>query len=426
MEKTVKHRLLNNAVFTALFVPLAFFVIRDTIAFLTEILFRSVGGEESLLYQINDDIARLVIAGLLMLIMPLFFREKSNFGFRGGKLKLGIILALPELIVPLWNLLQIKVYHAPFVAGITAIIAAIIHGIGPGVSEEIFCRGFVVSNLMRLWKDKPNRILRCMLASGIAFGLLHAFNAIATGDIFAAFVQVIYTAAIGMLNGAIYLRSRNIWGVILLHSLTDISAFIAVFDEGINATGMDIAFCIFGSIAFIVLALYLIRPAKREEIDELWADGWSFGEENGKTRAGAKATVIVSATLVIVFTASLGVMLYQAKMGYDVPLFPTEEKTLDADVQYRLSDDKKELTILLPYASGEKYDLENPAPESLVLKDSRENGDTYLFVFVHEGTGTDKIKLTFEKKLGDMPVSIQDYTVTVGFNDDGTIASIGG
>ena len=120
-----------------------------------------------------------------------------------------------------------------------------------------------------------------MLVSGVSFGLLHALNAIATGDVFAALIQVIYTAAIGMLDGAIYLRSRNLWGVILMHTLTDVSAFLAVFES--NATGMDIIFCIFGSLLFIALALYLIRPAKRAEIDELWAEDWSFGDEDGKS-----------------------------------------------------------------------------------------------------------------------------------------------
>ena len=100
----------------------------------------------------------------------------DNAQFKGGKLALGICLALPELIVPVWNLLQIKVYEAPLVTGAAAVAAAIMHGIGPGVSEEVFCRGFTVSNLMRIWKDKPNRIFRCMLVSGVSFGLLHALN----------------------------------------------------------------------------------------------------------------------------------------------------------------------------------------------------------------------------------------------------------
>lgn len=424
MEKPAKHRFLNNALFTALFVPLAFFVLRDTISILTELMFRSIGGEDSLLYQINDDIARLIIAGLLMLIMPIFFRGRCNFGFKGGFLKLGILLSLPELIVPLWNLLQIKVYDAPLVAGTTAVIAAIFHGIGPGVSEEVFCRGFTVSNLMRIWKDKPNRILCCMLVSGAAFGLLHAVNVIVTGDVFAALIQVIYTTAIGMFSGAAFLRSRSIWGVILMHSLTDISAFIAVFES--NTTGMDIVFCVVGSLLFIALALYLIRPAKRSEIDALWEDGWDFGAEDGKTRAGAKAAAIISAVLIVAFSASIGVMLYQTKMGYDIPMFPAEQKEIDKDVQYKLSDDKTKLTILLPYVGGETYDLENSDSESLALDDCRENGDTYIFEFSHKGTGTENVKLTFSKTLGDMPVAIEDYTVTVSFNADGTISSVGG
>lgn len=202
MKKIMKHRFLNSVLFTALFVPLGFFLLRDTIAAITGIMFESIGGKESFLYQINEDIARLIIAGLLILIMPLFFRGKCNFGFKGGKLALGICLALPELIVPVWNLLQIKVYEAPLVTGVAAVATAIMHGIGSGVSEEVFCRGFTVSNLMRIWKDKPNRIFRCLLISGVSFGLLHALNAIATGDVFAALIQVIYTAAIGMLDGA--------------------------------------------------------------------------------------------------------------------------------------------------------------------------------------------------------------------------------
>ena len=164
MEKTVKHRFLNNALFTALIVPLAFFVLRDTIAVLTGLMFESMGGKESFLYQINDDISRLIIAGLLMLILPIFFRGKCNFGFKGG----------------------------------------------------------------------------------------------------------------------------------------------------------------------------------------------------------------------------------------------------------------------LPNAVGEKYELESSDPESLALNDSRENGSTYVFEFSHVGVGTEDVKLTFSKTLGDMPFAIKDYTVTVGFNADGTISSVGG
>lgn len=424
MEKPVTHKFLNSAVFTALLLPLAFFTLRDTIALLTQPLFLSIGGEDSFLYLINDDISRLIMAGLIVLVMPLYFRGKCDFGFRGGLVKLGLLLALPELIVPLWNLLQIKVYDAPLVTGTAAVCAAMVHGIGPGVSEEVLCRSFTVSNLMRIWKDKPHRILRCALVSGSAFGLLHATNVIVTGDPLAALVQVIYTAGLGVLYGAIYLRTRSIWGVMLLHTLTDITAFIAVFDG--SATGMDILFCVFGTLLFVALALYLIRPAKRQEIDALWADGWSFGDENGRRHAGAKVAAIVSAVLVAAFAASLGVILFQAKMGCDIPMFAALRKAPDKDVHYQISGDGRELTISLPYTGGETYDLENSDTGSLALKDSRPSGDTYVFVFSHPGSGTEDIRLTFSWRYGDMPISMKDYTVTVRFGSDGRISSIGG
>ena len=58
------------------------------------------------MYAINDDIALLVVAGLLILVMPLYFRGKCKFGLKDGNWKLGLCLALPELIVPLWDLLR--------------------------------------------------------------------------------------------------------------------------------------------------------------------------------------------------------------------------------------------------------------------------------------------------------------------------------
>ena len=189
---------------------------------------------------------------------------------------------------------------------------------------------------------------------------------------------------------------------------------------------MDIIFCVFGSLLFIALAFYLIRPAKRAEIDELWAEDWSFGDEDGKKRIGAKVAAILTAVLVVTFAASLGVTIYQAKMGYDIPFFPASENALDKDVQYQIGGDGKELTILLPYEVGGKYDLENSDPESFVLKESRENGDTYLFVFSHEGTSTEKVKITFGLRLGDMSTSIKNYSVSVSFKDDGSISTVGG
>lgn len=134
----------------------------------------------------------------------------------------------------------------------------------------------------------------------------------------------------------------------------------------------------------------------------------------------------MSAVLVAAFAASLGVILFQAKMGCDIPMFAALRKAPDKDVHYQISGDGRELTISLPYTGGETYDLENSDTGSLALKDSRPSGDTYVFVFSHPGSGTEDIRLTFSWRYGDMPISMKDYTVTVRFGSDGRISSIGG
>lgn len=424
IEKESKHKLLDSVGFTSLVVPVAFFFVRDLIAILLGFIIEMTAGKDSFLYEINDDIARLAISALLVFIMPLYFRGRCNFGFKGGYLKLGICLALPQLIVPVWNLLQIYVYKAPLVAVFAGVAAAIIHGIGPGVSEEIFCRGFGVSNLMRIEKDKPNRALRCALLSGVSFGLLHLTNIIATGDVAAALIQVVYTAAIGILYGAIYIRSRNLWGVILLHTLTDITAFIAVFDN--NVSGMDIVFTVFGSVLFIAIALFLLRPAKQEAINELWAESWSFGEETEKSHAGAKTATIITVIISLLIAAGLGTTIFQSKMGYDIPFLPSSEKELNANINYEIGKDGRQLTILLPYSSGEAYELENSAPERLILKESGAAGGKYRFVFLCEGNSTEKISLKFAIKIADSPISLGEYSATVIFDEKGQISDVKG
>lgn len=137
-------------------------------------------------------------------------------------------------------------------------------------------------------------------------------------------IQVIYTSAIGFLNGAVYLRTRNLWGVILMHTLTDITAFIAVFDTGF--TGMDIVFSIAGSLLFTAWAFYLIRPVKHEEIETLWEEEWSFGNEDENQNSTAKAAALLILVPVILLILCLWLVVFYVKAGlvnYDIPVTQT-------------------------------------------------------------------------------------------------------
>ena len=84
--------------------------------------------------------------------------------------------------------------------------------------------------------------------SSVIFGLVHVTNAIAGAPLSLSIGQAAYAAGVGMVLGAVYLRTGNLWPSILGH---------------------------IAGAAGIFWGLYLVRPAKRPEIVELWKNKWS-------------------------------------------------------------------------------------------------------------------------------------------------------
>ncbi|HIU79000.1 MAG TPA: hypothetical protein IAB09_06235, partial [Candidatus Avilachnospira avicola] len=73
---------------------------------------------------------------------------------------------------------------------------------------------------------------------------------------------------------------RNLWGPVIFHSLIDIAEFIYIGDAGLTSYALASSIAI--TIIYGAIGLYLIRPAKRGEIEELWADaGDSAGDGQG-------------------------------------------------------------------------------------------------------------------------------------------------
>ena len=123
--------------------------------------------------------------------------------------------------------------------------------------------------MMYCFQKKKDRITRSVVLSGLCFGIVHLLNLL-SADIVMTLIQVCYAAAVGIFFGGIYVRTRNLWGPVIFHSLIDIAEFIYIGDAGFTS------YVLVSSIAIIIiysaLGLYLIRPAKRGDIEELWSD----------------------------------------------------------------------------------------------------------------------------------------------------------
>jgi hypothetical protein len=90
--------------------------------------------------------------------------------------------------------------------------------------------------------------------------------------------QALLTFFMGVFLGAVYIRTGNIWPMILGHSLHDIMAFSAsekLSMLGMNLPDWSVTLLTVVEAGLLISGLYMLRKSKRAEIIALWNKRWS-------------------------------------------------------------------------------------------------------------------------------------------------------
>lgn len=212
---------------------------------------------------------RILLALIIILVMKKSSQGKFRFGFQKYNLWPSIALASLSLLVVLDNIVENSLAGRSLQNTFPGIVIALLAGFAPGFFEEVVCRGVVLTNMMQRWNQKNGYLMKSVLASGIAFGLVHLFN-LMNGDVMGTLLQVCYASGIGIFFGAVFARTRNLWGTIILHSLVDFSEYMFLGEP--ETTVLTIVISIVITIAYTLTGLYLIRSEKQEEILALWEE----------------------------------------------------------------------------------------------------------------------------------------------------------
>lgn len=222
----------------------------------------------------NGPIPGLIFGAIITSIIYVYiFKIKDFFSF--SKFNLAFILACPLILYILVSLFDSNLT----IPTVNTLLIGILLGLGPGVSEEILFRGILISYLMKFFKNSK-AIYGVLIFSALLFGLIHVTNVFVGAPLDSSIFQAFYTFSMGIILGAVYLRTGNIWIPIIFHSLIDIIG-ISFFNNQsmIIQTGFvfDIVsiLTIIVSIICIVLGLYYVRSAKHEEILEVWEEKWA-------------------------------------------------------------------------------------------------------------------------------------------------------
>ena len=189
---------------------------------------------------------RLIVGCILLLLFRSCFRQGRPFS--------GLVWILPALLFPLWNIVYHLVCGMGTLKPAEALPAALLLGFAPAVFEEVIFRGILIAKL----REHGTAVRGALWISSLLFGAAHLTNLVGT-RLIDVLVQTGYAIVIGLVLGAIYLKSGDIAAAILAHALTDVSSRIFVSSPDQTPAPMLVAFV----LLLIVEAGYALWLTKR-------------------------------------------------------------------------------------------------------------------------------------------------------------------
>lgn len=258
---------------------ISYFLIAFAVAMSTSVAGGIAGGIVK--YAVSPDYkdaARGIVTAAASLVMAvafwIYFRRDGYKGILNGhKFFLAFLLMLPFLIVH---------YAGSVVSWMQfgfsgKIVLSLLAALAPGFGEEMAFRGLAVANFMRGVKD-GKRINFIFWLSSIVFGLTHIFNITSGGDVLSCAIQSVYAIGVGMIFCAVFLRTGNLWPVMIAHASVDFMEFLRgdLAESGGVMTGLGTGdwITVAASCVGAVIALILINKKHDEEIIALWRKKW--------------------------------------------------------------------------------------------------------------------------------------------------------
>ena len=162
--------------------------------------------------------------------------------------------------------------------GAGSIFIAFLRALAPGIGEEVTFRGMGIANYMRTIKDE-NKIYVIFWLSSIVFGLAHLANVFAGGQVSSVLIQTAYATGIGMLFGAVYIRTGNLLPTMIAHFSLDflemIRSDLTASGGTMQAMGLGDWITVVAGVLAAVVGILLIRKKYFPEIMEVWKEKWS-------------------------------------------------------------------------------------------------------------------------------------------------------
>ena len=254
---------------------------------LTDMLLLGIG---QLLSLLPPTLPMLYLFEIILILIPvaLVFFFGFSSAFKKGKLLRGLLYLLP------FSVLQLFILMLFFVGNLKnpeanwkpwyLVVYGVFSVVGVAVREECIFRATFQNILAKKYANSVKGIWISASVSALIFGLSHVTNVFFGMNSLAVLSLVISATCLGLLFGAVYMRSGSIWALIIVHTLTDIaglagSTFMYIGDiEDLNQLSWSWERLI-QCLIYVGFAAFLLRPSKRKQICE----NFCFAGEESET-----------------------------------------------------------------------------------------------------------------------------------------------
>ena len=217
--------------------------------------------------EITGAFAAILVALLLAGAYKLF-HTAAKIGYIFKRFGQGLYIGLPGIAAGAWYLFIGIVRNDP-IAEADVFIRAIIVAFATAFFEETIFRAIILSSTYYCRRYTDGKVAFSLIFSSLAYAFVQFKDLIANQDIVTVLVSVIYAFVMGMLYGSLYLRSRNLFSVIVIHWIVDLFSYMFVMGDAATP-GWTIY--VYALILLFVLfwSIYLLRSSRMNSVYGLW------------------------------------------------------------------------------------------------------------------------------------------------------------
>ncbi len=209
---------------------------------------------------ILSSINNLVAFGILILIakkIGLYLDIPWNIK---GTYK-GLLLGIPVLLFSLVQLSGILEATLDYTISfnVLGVVFGLIYCVAIALWEEFLCRGIILTNMLKKWGDSKEGIVKAVVLSAFIFGGAHIITGFG-GDWLGTAIQIVYASFMGLLFGAIYIKTKSLASTVLLHFILNLTAYILpyIMPNFQSMNGLMFILSIFAFVCIWVIETYLL------------------------------------------------------------------------------------------------------------------------------------------------------------------------